>query len=76
MITQFITATYAKYKLKIGNWQQRRRRPLLDSIKFARTKFEQIWVADGTTRSSFVSQAQKPGRRKNRAVGRKDMYSN
>jgi hypothetical protein len=31
------------------NWQQRLRRPLPDSIKFARTKFEQIWVADGTT---------------------------
>ena len=31
------------------NWQQRLKRPLPDSIKFARTKFERIWVADGTT---------------------------
>ncbi len=31
------------------NWQQRQRRPLPDSIKFARRNFEQIWVADGTT---------------------------
>jgi len=31
------------------NWQQRRRRPLPDSIKFARRNFEQVWVADGTT---------------------------
>ena len=31
------------------NWQQRQRRSLPDSIKFARRNFEQIWVADGTT---------------------------
>lgn len=31
------------------NWQQRLRRPLPDSIKFALRNFEQIWVADGTT---------------------------
>ena len=31
------------------NWQQRTQRPLPVSIKFTRTKFERIWVADGTT---------------------------
>jgi hypothetical protein len=31
------------------NWQQRTQRPLPDSIKFAQTKFELIWIADGTT---------------------------
>ena len=31
------------------NWQQRLRRPVPDSIKFAQTNFEQLWVADGTT---------------------------
>ncbi len=37
------------------NWQQRLRRPLPDSIKFARQNFEHIWVADGTTMSGFIS---------------------
>ncbi len=31
------------------NWQQRSKRPLPDSIKFARKHFERIWVADGST---------------------------
>lgn len=31
------------------NWQQRPQRPLPDSIKFAQTNFERIWVADGST---------------------------
>ena len=31
------------------NWQQRTQRPLPDSVKFARTKFERIWIADGST---------------------------
>ena len=31
------------------NWQQRTQRPLPDSVKFARVKFEQIWIADGST---------------------------
>jgi len=31
------------------NWQQRRRRPLPDSIKFSLKHFDQIWIADGST---------------------------
>lgn len=31
------------------NWQQRLRRPLPDSVKFALHNFEQIWIADGST---------------------------
>jgi hypothetical protein len=31
------------------NWQQRVRRPLPDSVKFALRSFEQIWIADGST---------------------------
>ncbi len=31
------------------NWQQRTKRPLPDSVKFARTNFERIWIADGST---------------------------
>ncbi len=31
------------------NWQQRLRRPLPDSVKFALLNFEQVWIADGST---------------------------
>lgn len=31
------------------NWQQRNKRPIPDSIKFALKDFERIWVADGST---------------------------
>lgn len=31
------------------NWQQRLKRPLPDSIKFALNNFERIWIADGST---------------------------
>ena len=31
------------------NWQQRLRRPLPDSVKFAVSNFERIWIADGST---------------------------
>jgi hypothetical protein len=31
------------------NWQQRLRRPLADSVKFALLNFERIWIADGST---------------------------
>ena len=31
------------------NWQQRLRRPLPDSVKFALVNFERIWIADGST---------------------------
>ena len=31
------------------NWLQRSKRPLPDSIKFARKHFERIWVVDGST---------------------------
>ena len=31
------------------NWRNRTQRPLPDSIKFTQTKFEKIWIADGTT---------------------------
>ncbi|BAY77183.1 hypothetical protein NIES25_69160 (plasmid) [Nostoc linckia NIES-25] len=31
------------------NWQQRLKRPLPDSVKFARANFEHIWIADGST---------------------------
>ena len=31
------------------NWLQTAKRPLPDSIKFARKRFERIWVADGST---------------------------
>jgi hypothetical protein len=31
------------------NWQQRPRRPLPDSIKFALHNFDRIWIADGST---------------------------
>jgi Transposase DDE domain len=31
------------------NWQQRLRRPLPDSVKFALHNFERIWIADGST---------------------------
>jgi hypothetical protein len=31
------------------NWQQRLRRPLPDSVKFALNNFERIWIADGST---------------------------
>lgn len=38
-----------------AHWQQRSSRPLPDSIKFARKHFERIWVANGSTKDSFVS---------------------
>jgi hypothetical protein len=38
------------------NWRQRSNRPLPDSIKFALKYFERIWVADGSTKDSFVPQ--------------------
>ena len=44
------------------NWQQRDNRPLPDSINEALKHFERIWVADGSTKDSFVLQAKKPGR--------------
>ncbi|BAZ33789.1 hypothetical protein NIES4074_63030 (plasmid) [Cylindrospermum sp. NIES-4074] len=31
------------------NWQQRLKRPLPDSVKFALRNFQQIWIADGST---------------------------
>jgi Transposase DDE domain len=31
------------------NWQQRVKRPLPDSLKFALLNFERIWIADGST---------------------------
>lgn len=31
------------------NWQQRVKRPLPDSVKFALNNFERIWIADGST---------------------------
>lgn len=31
------------------NWQQRLKRPLPDSVKFALNNFERIWIADGST---------------------------
>jgi hypothetical protein len=31
------------------NWQQRVKRPLPDSVKFALLSFERIWIADGST---------------------------
>ena len=31
------------------NWQQRVKRPLPDSVKYALHNFEQIWIADGST---------------------------
>jgi len=31
------------------NWQQRVKRPLPDSVKYALKKFERIWIADGST---------------------------
>jgi Transposase DDE domain len=31
------------------NWQQRLKRPLPDSVKFALCNFERIWIADGST---------------------------
>ena len=41
------------------NWQQRSQRPLPESIKFALKHYERIWVADGSTKDSIISQAQK-----------------
>ena len=35
------------------NWQQRLRRPLPDSIKFALHNFDRIWIADGSTLEAF-----------------------
>jgi len=57
------------------NWHQRSRRPLPDSIKFAKAHFERIWVADGSTRLSSVLQAQKLRRCPQRAVSWKNLYS-
>lgn len=37
------------------NWQQRQRRPVPDSVKFARTHFQQIWIADGSTLEALLS---------------------
>lgn len=31
------------------NWQKRQKRPLPDSVKFALTNFDKIWIADGST---------------------------
>jgi hypothetical protein len=31
------------------NWQQRQKRPLPESVKFALCNFERIWIADGST---------------------------
>ena len=41
------------------NWQQRSQRPLPERIKFALKHYERIWVADGSTKDSIISQAQK-----------------
>lgn len=30
-------------------WQQRERRPLANSVQFAKTQFERVWIADGST---------------------------
>jgi hypothetical protein len=30
-------------------WQQREQRPLASSVQFARTQFERVWIADGST---------------------------
>ena len=30
-------------------WQQRHNRPLAASVKFAKTQFQQVWIADGST---------------------------
>jgi hypothetical protein len=35
------------------NWQQRLRRPLPDSIKFALHNFDRIWIADGSTKDKL-----------------------
>ncbi|MBD2451615.1 hypothetical protein H6G76_31755 [Nostoc sp. FACHB-152] len=35
------------------NWQQRLRRPLPDSIKFALKHFDRIWIADGSTNNAL-----------------------
>ncbi len=39
------------------NWQQRDKRSLPESIKFALNSFEKIWVADGSTKDSLIPQA-------------------
>lgn len=38
-------------------WQQRSKRPLPESVTFALKHFERIWVADGSTKDSFVPKA-------------------
>ncbi len=35
------------------NWQQRVKRPLPDSVKYALHNFERIWIADGSTLLEF-----------------------
>lgn len=58
------------------NWRQRSKRPLPDSINEALKHFERIWVADGSTKDSFVPQTKKSGRCSQRAVGWKNLYGN
>jgi hypothetical protein len=36
------------------NWQQRRKRPIPESISFAKRHFEKIWVADGSTLEAIL----------------------
>lgn len=56
------------------NWLQRDKRPLAERIKFALKHFERIWVADGSTKDSFIPQTEKLRRCSKRTVGRQNVY--
>ena len=53
-------------------WQQRTRRPQPESVQFARSQFEQIWIADSSTLEALHTKAQKFRRDSQGAISWKD----
>ncbi len=58
-------------KLK-ARWSARHNRPLPESVQFTLSKFDQIWIADGSTKDRLISQAQELRRGKTRFISWQD----
>jgi hypothetical protein len=41
-------------------WQKRNHRPLPESVQFTLTKFEKIWIADGSTLEALFKKLKSP----------------
>ena len=53
-------------------WSARQNRPLPESVQFTLSKFEGIWIADGSTKEVLVSQTQELVRGQTRSISRQD----